>query len=89
MLPASYRVYRKDRSDGYGGILIGIKRQYQSELFITDDCCEICAVKLKTTRNPNDIMILISVYRPLIEKYLITTYFVMLFIALSRPTQGQ
>jgi len=64
VLPENYRIYRKDRSDGYGGILIGIKKQYQSEIIDSDNNCEVCAVKVRTSSNSSDIMILISVYRP-------------------------
>jgi len=61
VLPDSYRVYRKGRSDGYGGTLVGIKREY---LINTEDDCKICAVKLKMSAKASDKMILISVYRP-------------------------
>ena len=64
VLPESYRIYRKDRNDGYGGVLIGIKNQYQSELIITDEDCEMCAVKVNTSTIPSSTLILISVYRP-------------------------
>ena len=34
VLPESYRVYRTDRNDCYGGTLIGLQRQYQFELLL-------------------------------------------------------
>ena len=61
VLPESYRVYRKDRIDGCGGVLIEIKNQYQSELIIIDEDCEMCAVKVNASTNPSSTLILISV----------------------------
>ena len=62
ILPPDYETYRKDRTDGYGGVLIAIKKSFiSSEIAINFDS-EIVAVRVERTGKPP--LIVCSIYRP-------------------------
>ena len=63
VFPENYKVYHKDRADGYGGVLVGIKKKFSSEFINISTDTELCAVKIKKPTS-SDTLILISVYRP-------------------------
>ena len=56
-----YEIFRKDRNDGYGGVMIGVKRQLVYEHVPTSDSCEPVAVKVSCKHNS---VIIASLYRP-------------------------
>ena len=56
-----YEIFRKDRKDGYGGILIAIKRNLVYEVIPTDKTCELVAVKITCKHNS---VIVASMCRP-------------------------
>ena len=53
--------FRKDRKDGYSGVMIGVKRQLLYEHVPTSDSCELVAVKVTCKHN---LVIVASLYRP-------------------------
>lgn len=59
--PLNYTVYRKDREDGYGGVLLAHKTTLTSYQLHMASPCEIVACKFDQTINP---LIICSVYRP-------------------------
>ena len=62
IIPNNYNLYRTDRSDGYGGVLIGVNANLISETLHTNSSCEICAVRILTFYNQE--LIIIGTYRP-------------------------
>ena len=46
IFPQNYNLFRTDRSDGFGGVLIGTKMHLNSELIHVSSSCEICVVKI-------------------------------------------
>ena len=46
-----YEIFRIDRSDGYGGVLIAVKRKLVYELVAVEDDCELVAVKINCKYN--------------------------------------
>ena len=56
-----YDIFRKDRVDGYGGVLIAVKRPLVFEQVPTSDNCEFVAVKITCKNNS---VIVASLYRP-------------------------
>ena len=58
----SYDVYRNDRKDGYGGVLIAIKKDYISELISSNDDAESIFVKLSMGKDKP--LIVGALYRP-------------------------
>jgi len=62
VLPSSYKLYRNDRADGYGGVLLGVKSELPSHLIDTQSQIETCTVSLQLTGNQQ--IILVCVYRP-------------------------
>ena len=60
-LPPNYTAYRKDREDGYGGVLLAHKITLTSHQLHIDSPCEIVACKFEQMINP---LIVCSVYRP-------------------------
>ena len=61
VIPRNYKLYRKDRKDGYGGVLIGIKFNLLSKLIDLNTSCEICAVVIELSQNQ---LVVINAYRP-------------------------
>ena len=57
-----YTIYRRDRNDGYGGVLIAIKDNLLSDPVEVNSDCEIMC---RNIQNPGgDSVIVISAYRP-------------------------
>ena len=46
ILPPSYRLYRNDQTDGYGGVIIGVKSNLDSQLLDTQLNLESCIVSV-------------------------------------------
>ena len=57
----NYIAYRKDRQDGYGGVLLAHKTTLLSHQLHMDSPCEIVACKFDQIDNP---LVICSVYRP-------------------------
>ena len=51
-LPLNYIAYRKDREDGYGGVLLAHKITLMSHQLHIDSPCKIVACKFNLTDNP-------------------------------------
>ena len=62
IIPRDYKLYQKDRKDGYGGVLIGIKSNLLSRLIDLNTSCEICAVVIQLSQNQQ--LVVINTYRP-------------------------
>jgi len=62
VLPPSYKLFRKDRADGYGGILIGVKCNVLSDLVDLSSESEACSVQIQLPHNKQ--LIIICAYRP-------------------------
>ena len=60
--PPSYHVYRKDRSDGYGGVLLAVKANLISNQLPVNTNAEAVIVSIKTTK-PSEPLIAVSMYR--------------------------
>ena len=56
------RIIYTDRSDGYGGVLIGVNAKFISETLRTNSSCEICTIRILTFYNQE--LIIIGTYRP-------------------------
>ena len=63
VFPGGYNVYRKDHSDGYGGVFLACHQSLISyELDIPDSSSELCACQINL---PNNLKLIVcSVYRP-------------------------
>ena len=57
-----YNVYRKDRWDGFGGVLVAVKSDYISELIDTENETESIFIKISLHNNKS--LIVGSIYRP-------------------------
>ena len=57
-----YNIFRKDRNDGYGGVMLAIKAEIVSEQVDVDTPCECIARKIN--RNTRDSLIVATIYRP-------------------------
>ena len=62
LFPPTYDVYRKDRSDGYGGVLIAIKKMFIAEQISYNGNCE--AIFIKLLLDGRKTLIIGSAYRP-------------------------
>ena len=63
VFPAGYSVYRRDRSDGYGGVFVACHEPLIScSLEIENNHCELVACQVKLLNNSN--LIVCSAYRP-------------------------
>ena len=60
--PPIYHVYRKDRSDGYGGVLLAVKANLISNQIAVKSQAKAVIVSIKTTK-PFEPLIVISLYR--------------------------
>jgi len=58
---SSYTVFRNDRADSYGGVLIGVRSNLESQLLYIDSTLEICTVSVYLTGNKH--VIVICIYR--------------------------
>ena len=61
IFPPYYNVYRRDRKDGYGGVLIAVKSDLTSEQLKQDGNEEIIFVKISNSKEP---LIVGGIYRP-------------------------
>ena len=63
VFPVGHSVYRRDRSDGYGGVLVTCREHLIScSLEIENNHCELVAYQVKLLNNGN--LIVYSAYRP-------------------------
>ena len=63
VVPQEYKLFRKDRKDGYGGTLIAIRQSFiTEEIEVRDQTLELCCSKISLIRNHP--LIVCSVYRP-------------------------
>ena len=63
IFPPTYEIIRKDRPNGYGGVLLAVKKDYTAEnleLEVTDTECIFTKLKL----GRNNSLIIGSIYRP-------------------------
>ena len=60
--PPTYHVYRKDRKDGYGGVLLAVKSTLISHQLPVNNDSEAVIVSIKTTK-PSEPLIAVSLYR--------------------------
>ena len=50
VLPTNYEVYRKDRKDGYGGVLIAVKNTLISQDLEIKSDCEIVGTRIECSK---------------------------------------
>ena len=62
VLPSNYTVYRKDRPDGCGGVMVGVSNDLISEDIPINADVELKAVKVKLCDGQE--LIVCSAYRP-------------------------
>jgi len=62
VFPAGFTVYRKDRSDGYGGVFVACRNSIISEELNLDSNAEIVACRID--QNESQPLIICSLYRP-------------------------
>ena len=62
VLPANYNVFRRDRTDGYDGVLIAVKDDLVSTPIHTSSDSELISVKIKCDKSKS--VIISSFYRP-------------------------
>jgi len=62
IMPQNYKLYRRDRDDGYGGVLIGVSTNLPSEPVDIETLCEVSAVSIRLSHNQE--LIVIGAYRP-------------------------
>jgi len=63
VFPTGYSVYRKDRSDGYGGVFVACREPLIScNVYLENNNCELVACQIKLLNNSD--LIVCSVYRP-------------------------
>ena len=65
ILPQTYVCYRKDRDDGWGGVIIIAKKSLITEEVYRSKSSEMIAIKIETFQKP---VIIAACYRP--PKYL-------------------
>jgi len=62
IFPTGYDIFRKDRSDGYGGVLFACRSNIQCTQITLNTPCEVIACKINSNnRNP---LIFVTIYRP-------------------------
>ena len=62
-MPPGFNTLRKDRADGYGGVLQAVSREFIDNQITTDTDKEIIATKISTGCKKTSLVI-VSVYRP-------------------------
>ena len=62
-MPPGFNTLRKDRVDGYGGVLLAVSREFTDNQITTDTDKEIIATKISTGCKKTSLVI-VSVYRP-------------------------
>jgi len=63
ILPSLYKLYRNDRIDGYGGVLIGVQSDITSDLIDIPPHLEVCTILLHLSRSVD--LLFICIYRPI------------------------
>ena len=63
VMPPGFNTLRKDRADGYGGVLLAVSREFTDNQITTDTDKEIIATKISTGCKKTSLVI-VSVYRP-------------------------
>ena len=63
VMPPGFNTLRKDRADGYGGVLLAVSREFTDNQITTDTDKEIIATKISTECKKTSLVI-VSVYRP-------------------------
>ena len=58
----SYKLYRTDCIDGYGGVLVGVRTNINSQQICTSDSCELNTVKAHLSSG--QFLIIMGAYRP-------------------------
>jgi predicted N-formylglutamate amidohydrolase len=49
-MPPNYTIYRNDRKDGYGGVLIGVRSDIISTEYVNSKNIELVAVKVQLSK---------------------------------------
>ena len=62
VLPTNFQVFRNDRSDSYGGVLIAVREDFICSPVLTSQKTELISVKLQLNRAKS--IIISSFYRP-------------------------
>ena len=62
LFPPTYNIFRKDRNDGYGGVLIALKKEFTFEQLESNPDLEACFIKLPLDRSKS--LIIGALYRP-------------------------
>ena len=62
IIPPTYKLYRTDRIDGYGGVLVGVRANIISQQIYPSDLCEISIVKVHLSSGQS--LIIMGAYRP-------------------------
>ena len=62
VMPPGFNTLRKDRADGYGGVLLAVSREFTDSQITTDTDKEIIATKISTGCKTS--LVIVSVYRP-------------------------
>lgn len=62
IMPPNYTIYRNDRKDGYGGVLIGVKTDIASSEYTNSKNIELISVKIQLSKQKP--LIVGSFYRP-------------------------
>jgi hypothetical protein len=50
IMPPNYTIYRNDRNDGYGGVLIGFRSDIISTEYVNSKNIELVAVKVQLSK---------------------------------------
>lgn len=61
-MPPIYVCYRKDRTDGYGGVLVAVNNTLIRQQLDLQTNCEVVATRIEG--NHNKSLIVASIYRP-------------------------
>ena len=67
ILPQLYKLYRNDRVDGYGGVMIGVRSNLEPQLLDAQPNIEICTVSVCLSDGKQ--LILICVISPQIQTW--------------------
>jgi exonuclease III len=59
-----FNVYRKERSDGYGGVLVAVRSEFISEEIEPDGAGDTESIFVKISLQGNKSLIVGSIYRP-------------------------
>ena len=62
IISSNFKLFRRDRADGYGGVLIAVNNSIDCQALQCCNSCELCAIKILLPNNQS--LIIIGVYRP-------------------------